>query len=391
MSTNHQHYANLLDNISLWTIFEYLPLSSYLSILLTCKEWNEILINSKIFKENKNLILTLQQEIDNNDFDEMANITKKYKNNFTAILYLLKKKAFSKKVIYLNCDTSLKNNKLIILNSIFDKNGVDILNNITNKTLQQDTDILQKAYFNCFEYSKEHIIKSYCKDSDFTNFDFCNYILNNFINGTTSDIILFKLIKNETVILNYFKNHKLTAFILQNLDPELFKNVNLINDLIINNKNNKKGGISNQQLKLFAGSNVTIFDNFNNVKLIEFITKRPILIFSLYNKFNFDELIEICCKNPFVLKYLMDYPYYLNFDKNNFVKLVLEKNVKAFKVLSKEYRSIKLNKETVTNIIVKDFEMIKYVCDLTLQLFEELYNKNEQIKIFKNKLLFKKE
>ncbi|KAL9649304.1 hypothetical protein ABK040_011440 [Willaertia magna] len=308
--------TNQLDNISLWTIFDYLPLSSYLNILLTCKEWNEILINSNLL--NKNLILILQQETNKiYSYEEMPILVKKYKNNTTAIFYLLEKFGTSRgrNLIYSNCDISLKNNKLIILNSIFDKNGANILNEIPNKTLQQDFDIVKKAYFNCKKYSKEYIIKNYFKDLDFTNFDFCNKILNNFLNGSSSDIIIFKLIKNETVILSCFKDNKLNSHTLQNLNLELFKNENLINELIINNKNNKKSGISNQQLKLFAENNITIFNNFCNDKLIEFIIKRPILILSLYNKFNFDELIEICCKNPFVLKYLIDYPYLLKYDK----------------------------------------------------------------------------
>ncbi|KAL9655142.1 hypothetical protein ABK040_008918 [Willaertia magna] len=162
-------------------------------------------------------------------------------------------------------------------------------------------------------------------------------------------------------------------------------------ELIIDNKN-----LSEQQLKLFMkyNNNLKVFNSFNNGKLIEFFIKKPILILGLYKKFNLQEFIDICCKNPYVLKLVFTYHSLYNFYSkgiNEIIKIVVEKNVKGFKYLPKSFRSMQSNKEMVLKVIEKDSEMIKNVCDLTFALFKKLCKKNKQLKQFEKALCFKKE
>ncbi|KAL9645003.1 hypothetical protein ABK040_004496 [Willaertia magna] len=385
-----QKHCSSFDSISLCTILEYLQLSSYLSLLLTCKEWNDIIINSKLFQENKNLILTLQtciKKIYGNGFNNRVdNLVQKYKFNFYAIFYLLKKLKGCEYLIFSYCDDSLKNNKLIILNSFKQGNGEHILKLIPNKTLQKDFTILSKAYLYSAENGKRKIIKNYFCENDFKDFEFCNKILKNCINEKSTDVILMKEIKNKESICNYFKNHKLNGRYLQCLQKNILQNdEKTINELIIDNKN-----LSEQQLKFFITNYNYIFREFDNNKLMEFVIKRPILILEFHKELGRKEIIEICCKNPYILKLLF---VYNNFKINpeDFIQPVIENNIQAFKYLPKKYRSIQLNKEMVLKVIERESKMIKFVCDLTFTLFEELCEMNEKLIVFKKHLCFKKE
>ncbi|KAL9647535.1 hypothetical protein ABK040_006891 [Willaertia magna] len=297
-----------LDSISLWTIFEYLPISSYLSILLTCKEWNNKLINLNKFKENKIFITTLISEITKIKLisrfydrqNELQNLVcNKYKNNITAIFYLLSKLVDYKTFIFEKCN--FRNNKLIILNSFINENGECILRLISDKTLQRDKEILLNAYKHNNEYGRRRFVNSCIPTEYYLDYNFCYSMLQ--ICKAKTDIHLIQLIKNLESIKDYFKNIKISLNTLININKEIL-NEEFISILIL------EGNITKQQLKYYFEMNNELLNKINNTKLIyEFIKKRNFLITTFYKKLCKEDLNKIFSENPFTFKNLMNYEY----------------------------------------------------------------------------------
>ncbi|KAL9658038.1 hypothetical protein ABK040_012277 [Willaertia magna] len=375
-----------LDGIAYYTIFEYLSITSYHSILLVNKEWNEHLNNLYKFKKNKEICLEIT-----NYYQKEVEIKKYINNNYDVLLYLLKLNKFYqfwKTRLFKLCNSSFRESKEVIYRSLINNNGINIYHLLKSDKLLKDKDILQRI---CV-FNEEFYTKMFCKndlsENDWLDYNFCLNFLNIYKEYKTeiNAEYLLSQIKNKQSVIDFLnlnsENKNNILKILLFLNKEIILKDEFILTKIIESK------ISNQLLNNYLQNNLDIFNHLSKNILNQFIFKKNFLITLLYNKFTKDELIDICASKIFLFKILQKvYNFLLQDIKKEFIK----KNIKGFKVLSKNGRSILINRNLVENVIERDCEMIYYVSDLTLNDFNNLVLKNNDLNRFKNKLLFKKE
>ncbi|KAL9652751.1 hypothetical protein ABK040_010784 [Willaertia magna] len=377
--TTLPYLLSLLDSISYWTIFDFVSITSYSSILLVNKEWNEHLVGLPKFKKNKEICL----EINRNKYRLNAYITTKNENNYDVIIYLLKIcPHYFKSIVFQKCHPSFRESKEIIYRSFSCNNGPNIFS-LLPVELQKDKDILQRVcvFSDCYYQLSE----KYFSDNEWLDYDFCKNLLNICKDNKSahSSKQLLKKVKNKQAITDFIDlntNNSDGLKILLNLENEILKDQFILTKLM-----NSK--ISKQSLNNYLYTNLNIFDYVPKDILKQYILEKNFLITHLYNKFTKDEIIEMCSSKIFILKTLYKFNNYLN---KNDISDIVKKNVKVFKVLPREYRSILSSRTLVEYVIEKDSEMINYVSNLTENEFNNLVKKNEDLNRVKGKLLFKK-
>ncbi|KAL9649398.1 hypothetical protein ABK040_014308 [Willaertia magna] len=318
-----------LDSISYWTIFEYLPISSYFNTLLVSKEWNEHLKIMKTFSENQQFILQLEIEFFfssfiEEDYNEFIDAIKNYCNNYNAISFLLKRYNNKERKlidIFRNCE--LKDCKEIVLSAIYKNNASTILS-FTTKSLQKDIDILQKAYIN--SNNKNTIASQFIPEEYFLDYNFCNFFLQ-FKENIEQHTFALQNIKNKECIINYFQLNKgnINLNILLNLNEEIIKDFDFLQILFESELDDsqlktfflqkkeikKEKSLTNLDISIlleltdchvtqdrlnyhFEPNNLDLLKNFDIFTIQKFIVKKPFLITLLYHKLTNEEILKIC-------------------------------------------------------------------------------------------------